>query len=144
MQKTGTPDKIAERLRVQPNRHNRKLTAAALVRTYYEEIRAARSAPGHLSKTWQEIAEDLSIHKPIRAGAVARAYSRISAERDMAGTPKRPDTRHRSTSHDIQKTSDLFGTNANIASPHSGRERRSPFGHQVDTFGLSNDETGEA
>jgi len=143
MQKTGTPDKIAERLRVRPNRHNRKLTAAALVRTYYEEIRAARSAPGYLSKTWQEIAQDLSIYKPIPAGTVSCAYSRISSERDRAGTLSQTSERHASTVADERKTTDLFSTNTTV-STHLTEERRSPFGHRIDTIEMTNGKTEEA
>ena len=144
MQKTGTPDKIAERLRVRPNRNSRKLTVAALVRTYYEEIRAARSAPGHLSKTWQEIAQDLSIHKPIPAGTVSRAYSRICSERGRAIARGQTSERHASTVADARKTTDLFSTDTIVASPHLTGERRSPFGHRIDTIGMTNGKTEEA
>jgi len=143
MQKTHTPDKIAERLRVQPSRHNRKQTTAALVRTYYEEIRAARSAPGHLAKTWPEIAQDLSTEKPILAGTVSRAYNRVRSERGRAGTPSQPSQRRASTVADAKKTSDLFSTTA-TASTHPTEERRSPFGHRIDTIGMTNSKTEEA
>lgn len=144
MPKLETSDKIAERLRTRPSRTTRTPSATTLVRTYYDEICAARSAPNGLCKTWQEVAEDLSIHNPLRPGTVARAFNRIKAARDISGTPKRPETGRAVTSGDRLKTSDLFSTPASVSSHLPQKERRNPFGHQVDTFGLTDDETGEA